>query len=302
MEAELARGDGPGQAVARQRQPGSGSAAARQRFFNGSSARTHPRTPAACSRCPCWRRAGRRRCWRTSRGTGPCSGVGWVGWGRVGWGGWVRRGGWEGGCCYWRGIGGVHCGWSDWGGWVGSVQAGRQTPRRALLVQSQGGGQQDTVGRQQHRRSQRSAARTPPPTHTAPSSHLNTGSWRMSRRCCSANASSADRKCAIWARISSSLVALTCSPKALYWSCGRGRCAGPGGREAGEAAVNVRSVRVWSGGKGRAGGRGTAAAAAGGALQGPARLCGLGSRQTLQAWPSSHGAALRGAAQGETRQ
>ena len=51
---------------------------------------------------------------------------------------------------------------------MGSVQAGRQTPRRALLVQSQGGGQQDTVGRQQHRRSQRSAARTPPPhTHSA---------------------------------------------------------------------------------------------------------------------------------------
>ena len=187
------------------------------------------------------------------------------------------------------------------GGWAQCRQADRHPGARCWSKVKVADSRTQWVGSSTDAASARQPE-PPPPTHTAPSSHLNTGSWRMSRRCCSANASSADRKCAIWARISSSLVALTCSPKALYWSCGRGRCAGPGGREAGEAAVNVRSVRVWSGGKGRAGGRGTAAAAAGGALQGPARLCGLGSRQTLQAWPSSHGAALRGAAQGETRQ
>ena len=42
----------------------------------------HPRIPAACSMCPCWRRGGPRQCWRTSHGTEPCSGVRG---GRVGW-------------------------------------------------------------------------------------------------------------------------------------------------------------------------------------------------------------------------
>ena len=152
----------------------------------------HLPAPAACSRCPCWRREGPPLPWHTWRGTEPC-----------------RQGRREARCS--------QAGASPAGAAPLTASTRGSTPHQQHLPPS--------LSTCAH-----TDQPSPCLARGQAGRHLNSGLRRMSALCLSANSSRLALKCAICAFITAALVSATSSPFLLNCSCTMGEAGGGAAR------------------------------------------------------------------------